>query len=321
MPGVLGPQPRGGPAAARAAAAADDEWPFERFLYRGSTYEGTTGIEAELAQRIFSDHGHLYPPGTNDEKRERQHLAFVFMRFAPCDSGFTQVMHTPRSGACTKHLFKSHVRPVLASLAASMDYIHYDLRLAHDNHSVAFPSRFTAIVDTYPVLVAVADKDASAALYQPKYKADVIKVETAIDLKGNLLFHLFGFAGTMHDMRVFQANCVPHPPEPSHPLLAWELWLGDKAYMHLPQVLTKSLENEELTPADAENNKAIDFIRSRVEQIIGLIKRRFAVMTGTWTRSVELLADVVAIAGQVQQLYTLIHGERFPAYGNWAHNI
>ena len=91
--------------------------------------------------------------------------------------------------------------------------------------------------------------------------------------------------------------------------------------MHLPQVLTKSLENEELTPADAENNKAIDFIRSRVEQIIGLIKRRFAVMTGTWTRSVELLADVVAIAGQVQQLYTLIHGERFPAYGNWAHNI
>ena len=56
-------------------------------------------------------------------------------------------------------MFKKYVKPILVVMATTLAYIDYSMRLEHNNHAEPFPARFTCLVDTFPVKVAVAQPD------------------------------------------------------------------------------------------------------------------------------------------------------------------
>ena len=100
---------------------------------------------------------------------------------------------------CTNYTFDKYVKPIIAALAASMHYIQYDQRLDWNNHCEVFPSLYTTLVDTFPVNVAVAERDTESLLYQPKYQHACFKVEIEVGFRGNIVFYSTRRPGTLLD--------------------------------------------------------------------------------------------------------------------------
>ena len=64
--------------------------------------------------------------------------------------------------------FKDVIRPMIYMMAHYLDEIHWDDRLAYENHHSFFPTGVSFIVDTYPIAVySPTDLLARAMLYVP----------------------------------------------------------------------------------------------------------------------------------------------------------
>ena len=90
------------------------------------------------------------------------------------DKNFGHFMRTKRS-TCSNYAFDKYVKEVLHVLSSRMNFIRWNRRLELNNHHEAFPARVTGIVDTFPVVVECGDSEVGRLLYNPKYKAHVIK--------------------------------------------------------------------------------------------------------------------------------------------------
>ena len=118
----------------------------------------------------------------------------------------------------------------------------------------------------FPLVVNVpADYATAKLLFQPKYKACVLKIELAVAFTGEIVHASFPHLGTTHDVRVWRNTAAQHPLYPG------EIVMGDPAYVGADQVLVKHKrpKNGSLTATQKVTNRVIDGYRSRVEHIIG----------------------------------------------------
>ena len=127
-------------------------------------------------------------PNTNARKGTQQdyfYLAYRFIKLGPRVRELASVLHTPGTGHVGKKLFYTHVAPIIIGLGLTVNQIHWENRLATDNHCVMFPVGVTGIVDCFPIRVLTPrDYRTKKLLNQPKYKGCVFKVQLVISLTG-----------------------------------------------------------------------------------------------------------------------------------------
>ena len=123
----------------------------------------------------------------------------------------------------------THVYPVAHALASIIDEIDRGRRLEQHNHGVPpFEYFVTGMVDTLPIYVPQPHRWALARLlYQPKYKATVLKWQLGIMWNGEIILFTGPHLGTTADVTIWESTWADHP------FYDWELWLGDLGYMYM----------------------------------------------------------------------------------------
>ena len=117
------------------------------------------------------------------------------------------------------------------------------------------------------------------------------------------------------------------------PRPAWEWWIGDRVYMYVRQVLAGYRRQHvpgtsrprlyyQLTPVQEQTNAVIGHYRSRVEQLISVLKNHAAMGKGGVAFRGDLLLLEAIIKVTIHTTAVLVRldpNRRSPGFGNWAH--
>lgn len=159
-----------------------------------------TGYPVELIDQAWEDYKHLFdefrPTRGKDYTKCYFLLILIWIHIYPTQRNIRNVLHTYPTGFISEATFRRKVKPMLKKLAANIDYIHWENRLRHDNHSIFFPKEVTGIVDCAPIRVGNPRRSrASRKLYQPKYKYAVLKLQIVISFTGEIIYASFPHFG------------------------------------------------------------------------------------------------------------------------------
>ena len=159
-----------------------------------------TGYPVELIDRAWEDYKHLFdefrPTRGKDYTKCYFLLILIWIHIYPTQRNIRNVLHTSPTGFISEATFRRKMKPMLKKLAANIDYIHWENRLRHDNHSIFFPKEVTGIVDCAPIRVGNPRRSrASRKLYQPKYKYAVLKLQIVISFTGEIIYASFPHFG------------------------------------------------------------------------------------------------------------------------------
>ena len=102
-----------------------------------------------------------------------------------------------------------------------------------------------------------------------------------------------------------------------------ELALGDGAYIHTKQIITKAPANHTHTRLQRLLNKLIDGVRARIEHTVRRVKMGHKLFHEAWRGNADHLADLVKISVHIQAYAirqdTLAGNPKYPGFGWWAH--
>lgn len=199
-------------------------------LYSSSTIKEETGFEEDVLIEVYGrNFKHMNP--------KHVYLVYKYIHLYPKNRQTSAVLDI-----CTTQ-FKEIFYKTLEGMSASIDELDYDIRLSPFNHCIHFPTRVTAMVDTFVVHVATPLKYSVAkTLWNPKYGGTVLKWQVVVDFLGNYL--LLTGHHVLYDGIIFQ-NTIN-----SYHRYDWELWLGDGHYIGLAQLLTPYRRDHPLTEAE-----------------------------------------------------------------------
>jgi len=230
-----------------------------------SSVKEETGFEEDVLIEVYHRNFLHIPP-------RYVYLVYKFIHLYPKIRQSATVLGV--SSTSFKRIFYS----TLEEMAKRINELDYSIRLSPYNHTIHFPSRVTAIVDTYVIHVSTPIQSIlSRSLYNPKYSGFVLKWQVVTDLLGNYI--LLTGPHVIYDGHIFT-----HTME-IHPIYGWELWLGDGHYIGLPNVLSPIRRDHVLTNSKLVYNTILSFYRSRIEQSIRRIKihSMFSVVyRGSW---------------------------------------
>jgi len=208
--------------------------------------------------------------------------------------------------------FKEIFYPTIEAMATRINELDYILRLSPYNHVYHYPSRVTAIVDTYVVHVSCPSQGRLArALYNPKYGGFVLKWQVVVDFLGNFL--LVTGPHVAYDGHIFNYTTNLHPMYP------WELWLGDGHYIGLPTVISPYRRDHPLTEGEVKYNLIHSFYRSRVEQSIHRIKFH-NIFSNVYRGSWEVLDWAMKIVVHTTQVENRLR-PKYALFGPWYHDL
>jgi hypothetical protein len=144
-----------------------------------------TGFDPDTLQYLWDKYeSHL--PGRQRSKWKRKMYFYFMWRYLhmyPTNEQvpvvlWTREMILQKGKGITSYTLQNNVLHYLASLALVIDEVHWENRLSEWNHVELLPTRFTTIVDTFPVFVSESlDKKISKLTYQPKYEQNVFKIQ------------------------------------------------------------------------------------------------------------------------------------------------
>ena len=175
--------------------------------------------------------------------RQRRHhlikvyfyLIFVMIKFyQPVDS-FHRWFHWGRAkNTICVDTFYDWMVPMVYLMAQHVNEIHWDDRLAWENHHVHADDFVTFLVDSFPQEVwAPLDPLCRSLLFVPqKYCSVIYKLHIATDLIGNVI-HFIGLnPGVEPDGTIWDRVAAEHPTEPD------EFGYGDSAYSGCEDIVT-----------------------------------------------------------------------------------
>jgi len=267
-------------------------------IYAKSSIKEETGFFEDILVEVYArNFNHLNP--------KYVYMVYKYIHMYPKLRQSSTVMGMSGSQ------FKSIFYTTLEQMCDSINELDYDIRLSPYNHCIHYPTRVTAIVDTYAIKIAnPVDFPLSRALYNPKYSSHVLKWQLVVDLLGNFLV-LTG-PHVLYDGHIFQRTMNEHP------LYYWELWLGDGHYIGLPQVLTPFRRDHPLSYSELGYNVIHSFYRSRVEQSIRRIRIHSMfnqVFRGSWNVldwSMKVIVHTTAVENRFRPKYAYC--------GPWLHS-
>ena len=79
------------------------------------------------------------------------YVLFMYLNFMPTVARFGTLIRTKIGGTVSYSTFRKRVWPIADVVAATINYISWDRRLAFNNHHRLFPYFVTGIVDGFPV--------------------------------------------------------------------------------------------------------------------------------------------------------------------------
>ena len=174
-----------------------------------------TGFPEAVINKVWEDSKAALPVFSDPRQKDWtcQHYfyaLFMFLNFMPTVARFKALIRTKIGGTVSYSSFQKHAFPIAEAIAASVDYISWERRLALDNHHRLMPYFVTGIVDGFPVQVNTCkDKRGFRLLNQGKYKFNCLKGEMIISLTGEIISFTFPFIGVRNDAPV--SNCILFP--------------------------------------------------------------------------------------------------------------
>jgi len=195
-------------------------------------------------------------------------------------------------------------------MAQRINELDYDLRLSPFNHCIHFPTRVTAMVDTFVIHVSnPVEYRLAKTLYNPKYSGFVLKWQIIVDFLGNYLY--MSGPHVLYDGHIF-TNTIDQ-----HAMFHWELVLGDGHYIGLDHVLAPFKRDHPLSNAELIYNTIHSFYRSRVEHAIRRIKNHLmfnSVFRGSW----DVLEWSIKISVHTTQMENRFR-PKYAYVGTWLH--
>lgn len=93
----------------------------------------------------------LRPTRGKDYTKRYFLLILIWIHVFPTQMNIRNVLHTRHTGFISESTFRKILKPMLNKIASKINYIFWENRLRHDNHSVFFPKGVTRIVDCAPI--------------------------------------------------------------------------------------------------------------------------------------------------------------------------
>ena len=149
----------------------------------------------------------------------------------------------------------------------------------------------------------------SSALWNGKYNGCVLKFQIGIDFLGRII--LFTGPHLAYDGHIWLDTALEHP------MLRWELFLGDGHYTGLPDVLWPYRKDHPLTLSETLYNAIHSFYCARVEHVIRCVKFH-GMFSTTYTGSWEVLTWALKVIVHT----TNVEAHQFLKYlpvGPWSH--
>lgn len=146
---------------------------------------------------------------------------------------------------------RDQVLAYLVALALAIDEIHWEDRLDAFNHTEHMQTRFTAMLDTAPLVINDPVGKINKHTFQPKYKASCFKmqvalpqrcaeisvvIQIAIDLLCNIVLYTGLHWGVSPDNHIWRWTSEQHPLESYELVLADGIYKGQ--YLHAVCVCT-----------------------------------------------------------------------------------
>jgi len=201
---------------------------FSRFARTQTTIKEDTGFHQDVLEAVYQKNFVGLSP-------LQVYNVYKYIHLYPKTRQYPTVM------GCSKTSLIRHLHPTLEAMANQIQEIDYTDSLSPYNHVVHFPTRVTALVDTFVVYVASpVDSKIARVLFNPKYSGCVLKWQIAVDFCGNYL--LLTGPHVSYDGHIFLNT------DTCHPMYTWELWLGDSHYIGLPNVASPFWKDHTLTP-------------------------------------------------------------------------
>ena len=221
----------------------------------------------------------------------------------------------------SRWIFYNEVLPIGDALATLIDEVDTSWRYDLNNHAPYFRTRYTAIVDTFPVYVTGSSVFANAQLlWGAKYHRYIYKIQIGINFLGNIVLWTGLHLGCEADITIWETTWADHPFRPG------ERWLADLGYIGAFGLLVKFKRRNRprrggprppLTMPQRVFNNVHEHVRNRLENVIGKVKAH-EFLRNVFTESFETLASMVKVTGHVTA-YELRQFQRFPSYGPWPH--
>ena len=188
------------------ARGSHDDIPFEDMVssagHIGSANEvkNLTGYTIDIVDKVWEDHKQFLdefrPTRGKDYTKCYFLLILIWIHVFPTQRNIRNVLHTRHTGFISESTFRKILKPMLNKIASKINYIFWENRLRHDNHSVFFPKDVTGIVDCAPIRIGNPRRSrASRKLYQPKYKYAVLKLQIVISFTGEIIYASFPHPG------------------------------------------------------------------------------------------------------------------------------
>ena len=261
--------------------------------------------------------GHLPRPASVEECAYHFYCIFVLIHKHPKQCWMSQFKSRDGAFALSKRARYEKVHPMAAAFAGIIDEVDRTRRLDRYNHGIPpFEYLVTGLVDTFPVYVPQPHRWSMARLlFQPKYKATVLKYQLGISWNGEIILFTGPHLGTSADVTIWEATWADHP------FFDWELWLGDLGYQGAEGILVKHKKDGgwPLTDRQIWFNNVHEHERNRAEQIVSAIKSQHRMyQKGVYRGSFHLLDSLVMITAHATA-YEIRECPRFPTYGPWDH--
>ena len=218
--------------------------------------------------------------------QRQYHFYCVYVLIHKCPQNNWMSQFRSRNGlySLSTSSFKKFVYPLAKAYAQIMEEVDRSRRLSPFNHGpFPFHQLCTGIVDTFPVKVPHPHRFALARLlYQPKYKATVLKWQLGITFTGEIILFTGPHLGTIHDSTIWESTWADHP------FFSWELWLADLGYQGCDGLMVKYKGDQIRGEREQWFNNVHEDVRNRVEQIVAVIKKH-KLFSGGYRRGFYLL--------------------------------
>ena len=269
-----------------------------------------------MHHQIAGTFGNQYPARQHDAQRTAFYFYLVFVYIHQCPQGNWTQNFKSKNGRWTacKRSISQHVFPLADALAIIIEEVDYTWRLDPYNHYMPpFDKYVTGIVDVFPVPVPCGQNFGMASLfYQPKYEMTCLKYQVGISLLGDIILFTGPNLGVASDANIWENSWADHP------FFGWERWLADLGYEGCTGLIYK-FKHPPILPHQVFYNNLQEWVRNRVENVIGVIKKHRIFLKGIYQGTYEHLVPLIHIVGHVTAYELRLYSPRFHVYGPWRH--
>ena len=287
----------------------------------------SVGYELFALNYTFQALAHLIPSRYEGKKlffesKEPKHVKAKRTHFF---TALLYVRHYPKARRMKNAIgvssatFTAIIRPTIYILADNINFIDWNLRLWHYNHTPHFDRLVTLSVDCFPIRICGSSNRWVRRLTRSgKYQEYVLKGELTVMVGSGLPVDYTGLhIGVRHDGRIWKEN--EKRKQSMHP---HEYGIGDKAYVGCAELVCevkKSKKKKVLSADEHEWNLTLQHYRGRNEHMVKEVVQGKEALNSKWRGSYALICAVAKLTVHMTTLQERMKGPHYDVYGPWPH--